>query len=69
MVDVDVAAAALELYGLPPEDFTAARKKLAQQAKDAGDGSDSAAVKALRKTTRPGSRTCSSDPTRTPPTT
>ncbi|WUJ74969.1 hypothetical protein OG809_17225 [Kribbella soli] len=67
---MDVASTALELYGLPPEDFTAARKKLAQQAKDAGDGSDSAAVKALRnRRSRPGSRTCSSDPTRTPSTT
>ncbi|WP_405065015.1 hypothetical protein OG558_23975 [Kribbella sp. NBC_01510] len=48
--DVDVAAAALELYGLPPEDFTAARNQVVKQAKDAGDSSR-AAVKALRKPT------------------
>ena len=51
MVDVDVAAAALELYGLPPEEFTAARNQVAKQTKDAGDTSSSAALKALRKPT------------------
>ncbi|MEU4295005.1 hypothetical protein AB0E63_42855 [Kribbella sp. NPDC026596] len=51
VVDVDVAAAALELYGLPPEDFTAARNQVAQQAKDAGDAGSSATLKALRKPT------------------
>ena len=51
MVDVDVAAAALELYGLPPEEFTAARNQVVKQAKDAGDVGSSAALKALRKPT------------------
>lgn len=51
VIDVDVAAAALELYGLPPEDFTAARNQAAKQANDAGDHNDGAALKALRKPT------------------
>jgi hypothetical protein len=51
VVDVDVAAAALELYGLPPEDFTAARNQVVKQAKDAGETSSSATLKALRKPT------------------
>jgi hypothetical protein len=49
--DVDVAAAALELYGLPPEEFTAARNQVVKQTKDAGDAGSSAALKALRKPT------------------
>ena len=48
---MDVAAAALELYGLPPEDFTAARNQVVKQAKDAGDTSSSATLKALHKPT------------------
>ncbi|TCC33869.1 hypothetical protein E0H75_42175 [Kribbella capetownensis] len=48
---MDVAAAALELYGLPPDEFTAARNQVAQQAKDAGDNGSSATLKALRKPT------------------
>jgi hypothetical protein len=49
---MDVAAAARELYGLPPEDFTAARNQVAKQAKDVGDSASSNALKALRKPTR-----------------
>jgi hypothetical protein len=43
--------AVLELYGLPPEQFTAARNQLAKALKDAGDIAGSAEVKALRKPT------------------
>jgi hypothetical protein len=49
--DVDVEVAAVELYGLVPEEFTAARNQLAKAARDAGDIPASAAVKALRKPT------------------
>lgn len=49
--DTDVAAAALKLYGLPPEEFTAARNAAAQHARDAGDPRSSTALKALRKPT------------------
>jgi hypothetical protein len=49
--DMEVAAAALELYGLPPEQFTAARNQVAEQTKDAGDAGSSAMLKALRKPT------------------
>jgi hypothetical protein len=48
-VDVDVAA--VELYGLPPEQFTAARNQVAKAAKDAGDLRGSDTVRALRKPT------------------
>ncbi|MGY4772890.1 hypothetical protein ACXC9Q_38800 (plasmid) [Kribbella sp. CWNU-51] len=41
--------AVLELYGLPPEQFTAARNQLANTLRDAGDATGSASVKALRK--------------------
>jgi hypothetical protein len=47
-VDVDVV---VELYGLPPERFTAARNQLAAALKEAGDLRRSAAVKELRKPT------------------
>ena len=40
-----------ELYGLPPENFTAARNTRAKAAKDAGDRHLADAVKALRKPT------------------
>jgi hypothetical protein len=43
--------AVLELYGLPPEQFTAARNQLATALRDAGDIAGSAEVKALRKPT------------------
>jgi hypothetical protein len=41
----------VELYGLPPEQFTAVRNELAKALSDAGDTRDGAAVKALRKPT------------------
>jgi hypothetical protein len=34
---VDIDRAVLELYGLAPEEFTAARNALVKAAKDAGD--------------------------------
>jgi hypothetical protein len=40
-----------ELYGLPPEDFTAARTKLVKELKEAGDKVGAATVQALRKPT------------------
>ena len=43
--------AVLELYGLPPEQFTAGRNQLVKALKDAGDIAGSAEVKALRKPT------------------
>jgi hypothetical protein len=48
---VDTSAAELELYGLPPEDFIAARNDLAKAAMAAGDVAASAQVKTLRKPT------------------
>jgi hypothetical protein len=47
---VDVGAV-LELYGLPPEQFTAARNELSKALRDAGDTDGSASVKTLRKPT------------------
>ncbi|MEV4262460.1 hypothetical protein [Kribbella sp. NPDC049584] len=41
----------LELYGLPPEQFTAARNLLAKTLRDAGDTRSSETVRALRKPT------------------
>jgi hypothetical protein len=38
-----------DLYALPPEEFTAARDRLAGELKDAGEASKAAAVKKLRK--------------------
>jgi hypothetical protein len=49
--EVDVDAALQELYGLPPEEFTAARNELARATKAAGDTDASRQVKALRKPT------------------
>ncbi|QIM22000.1 hypothetical protein G7075_14080 [Phycicoccus sp. HDW14] len=40
---------ASELYGLPPEEFTAARNAAAAEAKSSGDAELAAAVKVLRK--------------------
>ena len=40
-----------ELYGLPPEEFTAARNARAKEAASAGDGDLAARVKGLRKPT------------------
>jgi hypothetical protein len=48
---VDTSSAELELYGLPPEDFIAARNELAKAAMVAGDVAASAQVKTLRKPT------------------
>ncbi|MEJ1105730.1 MULTISPECIES: hypothetical protein [unclassified Kribbella] len=47
-MDVD---AVVELYGVPPDQFTTARNRLATALKEAGDINGSAAVKALRKPT------------------
>lgn len=48
---MDTKAAAIELYGVPPEDFTAVRNRLAGEAKATGGADAAAAVKALRKPT------------------
>jgi len=48
---VDVDQVAVELYGLAPDEFTAARNQVARIAKDHGDVRGSAAIKALRKPT------------------
>ncbi|MFI6833091.1 hypothetical protein ACIBG5_38665 [Kribbella sp. NPDC050241] len=48
---MDVDAAAVELYGLPPGQFTAARNAAAKAAKDGGDASTGESIKALRKPT------------------
>jgi hypothetical protein len=50
VVDLDVDPVS-ELYGLPPEQFTAARNALAKALRDARDPAGSAAVKTLRKPT------------------
>ncbi|WP_406046983.1 hypothetical protein [Kribbella sp. NBC_00889] len=48
---MDVDAAAVELYGLTPEQFTALRNAAAKTAKDGGDVQAGEAIKALRKPT------------------
>ncbi|MEV0804253.1 hypothetical protein AB0I34_41630 [Kribbella sp. NPDC050281] len=48
---MDVDAAAVELYGLTPEQFTAARNAAAKTAKDGGDVQTGEAIRALRKPT------------------
>jgi hypothetical protein len=48
---VDVDRAVLELYGLAPEEFTAARNALVRAAKDAGEHTASDWLRALRKPT------------------
>jgi hypothetical protein len=48
---MDVNAAAVELYGLTPEHFIAARNDLARTANAAGGPQTNTAVKALRKPT------------------
>jgi hypothetical protein len=48
---VDVDHVAVELYGLAPEAFTAARNHAAKAARDAGDPRSAAAIMALRKPT------------------
>jgi hypothetical protein len=47
---VDIKAAAIELYGMPPEEFTAARNRLASDGKATGGADAAAAIKALRQT-------------------
>ena len=65
MVDhVDVDEAMVELYGLAPEQFTAARNAAATAAKDGGDARVGEAIKALWSdlwswpTGRPHARSC-----------
>jgi hypothetical protein len=48
---VDTDAVAVELYGLEPERFTAARNQVAKTARDAGEEAASAAIMAMRKPT------------------
>ncbi|GAA4987097.1 hypothetical protein GCM10023317_12680 [Actinopolymorpha pittospori] len=48
---VDLDEAALRLYGLPPEEFTAARNDLAKRTSADGDTATGTAIKALRKPT------------------
>jgi len=48
---ISAAAAADELYGLPPGDFTAARDELARQARAAGQRDAAAAIKKLARPT------------------
>jgi len=44
-----VTEAARELYALPPEEFTAARDRLAGELKESGKADEAAAIKKLRK--------------------
>jgi hypothetical protein len=48
---VEIDAAVVELYGLPPEQFVAARNQLAKAVRDRGDEAPAAAIGALRKPT------------------
>jgi hypothetical protein len=48
---VDIDAAAVELYGLAPDEFTAARNQMAKAAKSSGATAASSAIVALRKPT------------------
>lgn len=48
---MDTDTVAVELYGLEPELFTAARNQVAETARDAGDDQSAAAIMALRKPT------------------
>ncbi|MEV6273390.1 hypothetical protein AB0L64_39910 [Kribbella sp. NPDC051936] len=48
---MDAAEVALELYGVEPEQFTAARNELARAARAAGDEATAAAIMAMRKPT------------------
>jgi hypothetical protein len=48
---VDIDAAAVELYGLTPDEFTAARNQMAKAAKGIGATAASSAIVALRKPT------------------
>ncbi|GAA2070456.1 hypothetical protein [Actinomadura alba] len=51
MRDVDLTAAADELYGVPPEEFVETRKRLAAEAKEAGDRELVKRIGALRRPT------------------
>jgi hypothetical protein len=48
---VEINAAVVELYGLPPEQFVAARNRRAKAVRDRGDEPAAAAIVALRKPT------------------
>ena len=48
---MDTDTVAVELYGLEPELFTAARNQVAETARDAGDDQSAATIMALRKPT------------------
>lgn len=48
---VDLEQVAVELYGLDPDEFTAARNHAAAEAKNAGEVAASTAIKALRQPT------------------
>ena len=48
---MDFSSAADELYGVEPSDFVATRKRLAQEAKSAGDGPLAKRIGALRRPT------------------
>lgn len=48
---MDFSSAAGELYGVPPADFVATRKRLAQEAKDGGDAALAKRIGALRRPT------------------
>ena len=48
---MDVDAVAVELYGLDPDQFTAARNERAQEARAAGANAASTRIKTLRKPT------------------
>ncbi|TCN32134.1 hypothetical protein EV644_12744 [Kribbella orskensis] len=48
---MEIDAAVVELYGLPPEQFVAARNRLAKEVRDRGDEPAAAAIVALRKPT------------------
>ncbi len=48
---MEIDGAVVELYGLPPEQFVAARNRLAKAVRDRGDESAAAAIVALRKPT------------------
>jgi hypothetical protein len=48
---MDRDAAAVELYGLTPDEFTAARNQMAKSAKSSGASAVSTAIMALRKPT------------------
>jgi hypothetical protein len=48
---VDIDAAAVELYGLTPDEFTAARNQMAKAAKSSGATAAISAILALRRPT------------------